>query len=190
MTSWTDRKSRRYITSTTGGRMTIPTASNDNVPRLADDFPDLAARREWVAARPRKTKRVLAWPTAERLARLSSPSAAEALMRYADLSTPARQLAANDNNEPDVDLPETDPEFRHEIRPGVKETLRAAAIGGMRCSVISAKVDTVVGRADRQRRIFPWRHNKATRQRKPARYWRRRGRGRDATQMASATPSA
>jgi hypothetical protein len=121
--------------------MTIPTPANDNTPRHADEFNgDLAARRAWVAARPRKTKRVLAWPTAERLARLASPNAAQALMRYADLSTPARMVAANDNSEPEVDRPDIDPDMIHEVRPGVREVLRHAASDGMRCSVTSTKL--------------------------------------------------
>jgi hypothetical protein len=117
--------------------MTIPTPANDNHPRNADSFPDLAARRAWLATLPDRAKPVLAWPTAERLERLASPAAVQALFRYAELMRPARSVAANDNREPGTDI---DVEMRRETRPSINETLRAAAADGLRVSVISAKV--------------------------------------------------
>jgi hypothetical protein len=49
-------------------------------------------------------------------------------------------IAANDNNEPDVDRPEIDADMIHEVRPGVREVLRHAASDGMRCSITSTKL--------------------------------------------------
>jgi hypothetical protein len=95
-------------------------AANDNEPRYADEFTDLAARRAWVAARPHEAKPVLAWPTLERLARHKKPLASM-LLRYRDMVAPPKFVAANDNVEDaDVDL-------RSEIRPSENELLAAAA---------------------------------------------------------------
>lgn len=99
----------------------IPIASNDNHPRRAADM-KLAERRAWLATLPDHYKPVLAWPTAERLARLESPAAAAALFRYAELDRPARPVAVNDN---DPDNP-MDADARHEYRPSVDEVLAAA----------------------------------------------------------------
>ncbi|MGO7271054.1 hypothetical protein G7039_01495 [Rhizobium leguminosarum] len=119
---------------------TRPVAANDNVPRHVDDFtPDLAVRRAWLATLPADDpKPVLAWPTAERLSRLDSPEAARALYRYAEVMAPPHMVAANDNNP--VVAPEGDPDMRHEMRPSIDEMLDAAS-PGMRCRVLSAKVN-------------------------------------------------
>ncbi|MBU2483894.1 MAG: hypothetical protein KKG78_02325 [Alphaproteobacteria bacterium] len=103
------------------------TAANDNKPRHADEFgDDLKARRAWLDGLPKDYKPVMAWPTLERLSRLASPDAAQALYRYKELMQPARITAANDN---DPDGPEMDAEMRHEVRPTVDEMLQAASVG-------------------------------------------------------------
>ncbi|MFB2553706.1 hypothetical protein [Ensifer soli] len=112
---------------------------SDAVPLRADNFSDLAERRAWLATLPTKTKPVLAWPTAERLARLDSPTAAQALYRYAALMEPMRFPVANDND-PDVAAPVGDLDMVHETRPGVEEMMRAAE-DGTRCAVVSTKVE-------------------------------------------------
>ena len=111
-----------------------PTPANDNHPHYAADFGDLAARRAWLSRLPNKAKPVLAWPTAERLSRLKSPSAAAALISYSELSQPARMIAANDNA-PGVEI---DVDMRHETRPSIDEMLRAVS-DGMRARVVAAK---------------------------------------------------
>lgn len=93
-------------------------ATNDNVPRRAADFADLAARRAWIAARPDKTKAVLAWPTAERLARQDKRLAA-VLVRYRELVAPGKFIAANDNADTG------DADAIREIRPSLKELAAA-----------------------------------------------------------------
>lgn len=114
-------------------------AANDNSPRHADDFAaDLSERRAWLTTLPDNYKPVLAWPTAERLARLETPAAAQALYRYAELMAPHREVVANDNN-PDVAAPVGDPDMVHETRPSANEVLKAAS-DGLRCRVVSTKV--------------------------------------------------
>lgn len=101
------------------------TAANDNAPRLASDFRDLAERRAWVSSRSENAAPMLAWPTLERLAR-KAPDAAKALYRYTELMHPHRMQPANAN---DPDGPEMDAEMRHEVRPALDEVLRLAADG-------------------------------------------------------------
>ena len=71
--------------------------ANDNAPRREADFIDLAARRAWLASLPTTYKPVLAWPTAERLARQNKRLAA-VLVRYRDITQPTKHVAANDND--------------------------------------------------------------------------------------------
>ena len=91
-------------------------AASDNKPQ-----DNLAARRACLDSLPTTYEPVLAWPTAERLTRLESPNAAQALVQYAELMSPPRIVAANDN-----DAPDEDPDFIHEIRPSEAELMRAA----------------------------------------------------------------
>ena len=114
-----------------------PRAANDNA-RHANEFETLTDRRDWLDTLPNDYKPVMAWPTFERLSRLSSPDAAGALYQYAELMQPARITAANDN---DPDGPEMDAEMRHELRPTVDEML-AAASAGARTFVRSERTPT------------------------------------------------
>lgn len=99
-------------------------AANDNAPRLAGEFSNLADRRAWLATLPDKATPVMAWPTLERLARLPSPNAAASLWRYAELMEPHKVPVADNDNDPDA--ADLDVELRHEIRPTISELMAAA----------------------------------------------------------------
>lgn len=86
--------------------------------RKSDDFTNLAARREWLSSLPVKHVSVLASPTLERLSR-TDRSAAAALVRYREIMSEKRPVAANDNHSSNVDA-------RREIRPSVDELLVGA----------------------------------------------------------------
>ncbi|CAH2408003.1 hypothetical protein [Mesorhizobium ventifaucium] len=99
-------------------------ADNDNGPLCAHRFTDLAARRAFLASIRGKAEPVLAWPTFERLAHLGDATKLGALMRWRDITEPARYIAANDNNDAEEEL-------RREIRPSVPELLAAAGNAGV-----------------------------------------------------------
>lgn len=90
-----------------------------------------AIGREWDG------RRVLAWPTVERLSRLNSPESAQALYRYAEMMSPHPLIVSNDND-PEVAASEVDPDMRHDFRPSEGEMLTAAS-DGLRCAVVSER---------------------------------------------------
>ena len=82
------------------------TAANDNAPTRADDFPDLAARRAWLASlkmpdNDSDIDTVLAWPTLARLHKAGDTAGAIALATWTDamrpVAMPSSFSAANDN---------------------------------------------------------------------------------------------
>lgn len=100
-------------------------ADNDNDPICAYQFPDLASRRAYVASIRDEAQPVLAWPTFERLAHLCDPTKLGALMRWRDMTTPSRYIAANDNTAPQGE------DMRREIRPSIPEMLIAAGTSSL-----------------------------------------------------------
>jgi len=86
--------------------MPTTTAANDNEPKRAEDFPDLAERRAWLASlklpdNDSDIDQVLAWPTLARLHRGGDTVAAGALATWTDamrpVAMPSGFSAANDN---------------------------------------------------------------------------------------------
>ncbi|WP_221164260.1 hypothetical protein [Rhizobium sp. NLR22b] len=65
---------------------------------------------------------------------------------------PPHMVTANDND-PDVAAPEGDPDMRHEMRPSIDEMLDAAS-PGMRCRVVSSKINGTWTITDRQKPGF------------------------------------
>lgn len=105
--------------------------SKELIIRASDFADDLRARCACVDGIRGTAEPVLAWPTFERLAHFGDATKLGALIRWRDLTAPARYAAANDNADPEVD-PESHEETRREIRPSVSELLGAAHGADMR----------------------------------------------------------